>query len=81
MTDWLPGSQPAALPEGHPGFIYATDTCGCIVFSMVDEPREIKAAAKDIAKQVAKGREIHSAAFGHIQPWYCDEHRPAGWRD
>lgn len=44
------------------GAVYAQDTCGCVVWVCVDMPEELRYAAKDIAGQVAKGREIRRVA-------------------
>lgn len=60
------------------GSIYTQDPCGCVMFVLVDMPEEVKAAAKDIADQVAKGREIRRVADRKdLPPHWCDQHKRA----
>ena len=82
MTDWLPGTEPiSGADKPQPGFVYAQDTCGCIHFSCIDTPSEVRSSKNYIARHVMRGETIKHAAFGHLPPWYCDEHRPEGWED
>lgn len=70
QADWLARYNVA-------GDIYTQDPCGCVMFILVDMPEEVKAAAKDIAEQVAKGREIRRVANKmDLPPHYCAEHDP-----
>lgn len=44
------------------GSVYAQDPCGCVTWVCVDMEDELAYAARDMARQVAKGREIKRVA-------------------
>jgi hypothetical protein len=56
------------------GSIYTQQECGCLAFVMVDMPSEVRAARKEIAEQVAKGREVHRCDRDSLPPLNCAEH-------
>lgn len=57
------------------GAVYAQDTCGCVVWVCVDMPEELAYAAKDMARQVAKGRDIKRVPKRSDLPEFdCPEH-------
>jgi hypothetical protein len=73
-ADWLARYRVA-------GSLYAQDTCGCIMFVVVDMPEEVAAASKEIAGQLAKGRDIKHATRDpvtgvlNMPPHYCAAHQ------
>lgn len=61
------------------GTLYTQAECGCVVFMLTDMPEEVKYSAKELAEQIAKGREVKRAerVNGVLQgmpPDYCPEH-------
>ena len=60
------------------GSVYAQDPCGCVTWVCVDMPEELAYAAKDMARQVARGREIKRVANRSDLPEFeCAEHAAA----
>jgi hypothetical protein len=56
------------------GSVYSQADCGCVVWVCVDMPEELAYAAKDMAAQVAKGREIKRAPRSGLPEFECPTH-------
>jgi hypothetical protein len=57
--------------------LYTTRECGCLVFVVIDLPREVRAARDTIVRESLAGRSVKRCKRADLPPLYCPVHSAA----
>jgi hypothetical protein len=61
--------------------LYTAKPCGCLVTVLVNNARNLRDFAQEIASEARAGRTLHETTKEKLPPFSCDEHRETryGW--